>query len=189
MRWRLALAALLLAALGLRLWGIRHGLPYVYNLDENAHFVPKAIGMFGHGYNPDYFVNPPALTYLLHVVFAVWFGGRDGIGATFATDPGEVFLVARVVVALLGRRVGFVYVLAARVADRRAGLLAAALMAVAFLPAFYGREAVNDVPALLPMTLSLIGTVLVLHRGRRTAGCSPARPSGWRARPSTRPGS
>src|SRR3712207_7364600 len=47
--------------------------------DENAHFVPKAIGLFGHDWNPDYFVNPPGYTYLLHIVFAVWYGGREGV--------------------------------------------------------------------------------------------------------------
>ena len=62
----------------LRLWGFRHGLPLVYNADENAHFVAGAIGMFGHTYNPNYFINPPAFTYLLHVAFALGFGGRDG---------------------------------------------------------------------------------------------------------------
>src|SRR4051794_2464323 len=74
-RWALALAALLAGAFVLRVWGAKQGLPYAYNADENAHFVPKAIGLFGHGLNPDYFVNPPAYTYLLHLVFAVWYGG------------------------------------------------------------------------------------------------------------------
>ena len=44
----LALAALMAGALVLRLVGFRSGLPYVYNADEDAHFVPRAIGMFGH---------------------------------------------------------------------------------------------------------------------------------------------
>ena len=79
----------------LRLWGISHGLPYVYNADENAHFVPGAIGLFGHGYNPHYFVNPPAYTYLLHAVFAAWFGGREGVSSAYATHPTEVFVVGR----------------------------------------------------------------------------------------------
>ena len=57
---------LVLGALALRLWGFRQGLPLVYNADENAHFVAGAIGMFGHTYNPNYFINPPAYTYLLH---------------------------------------------------------------------------------------------------------------------------
>ena len=42
-RWPywLALAGLLAVALGLRLWGVAQGLPYAYNADENAHFVPR----------------------------------------------------------------------------------------------------------------------------------------------------
>ena len=31
---------------------------------------------------PDYFINPPAFTYLLHAAFALGFGGRDGVSAT-----------------------------------------------------------------------------------------------------------
>ena len=52
---------------------------------------------------PDYFVNPPAFTYLLHAVFAVWFGGREGVSHAFATDPTEVFIVARVAAAVSAR--------------------------------------------------------------------------------------
>ena len=58
----------------LRLMGLKTGLPYVYNADENSHFVPRAIGMFGHGLNPDYFINPPAFTYVLHALFTVRWG-------------------------------------------------------------------------------------------------------------------
>ena len=53
------LALVLCVALGLRLWGIKEGLPYVYNIDEAGHFVPKAVTMFSDGLNPRYFVNPP----------------------------------------------------------------------------------------------------------------------------------
>src|ERR1700677_2994941 len=62
-----ALGALLIGALGLRLWGLRQGLPYAYNTDEADHFVPRAVAMFAqHTLNPHYFANPPAFTYLLH---------------------------------------------------------------------------------------------------------------------------
>ena len=44
MLWRLGVAGVLLLALGLRLWGLKQGLPYAYNADENAHFLPRAIG-------------------------------------------------------------------------------------------------------------------------------------------------
>jgi hypothetical protein len=154
--------------LALRLWGIRHGMPYAYNVDENAHFVPRAIGIFGHGLNPHYFVNPPAFTYLLHAVFALWFGGRDAVGHAYATDPAEVFVLARVVSALLGTlAVWLLYVAGARLLGRRAGLLAAALLAVAFLPVFYSHLALNDAPALAPVALALAGSAGVLRHGRR----------------------
>ena len=43
------LAVVLLAGLGLRLWGVRQGLPYAYNTDEADHFVPHAVEMFEQG--------------------------------------------------------------------------------------------------------------------------------------------
>ena len=59
------LGAILVLALALRLWHLDHGLPYAYNADEELHFVPVAVKMFGGSLNPRYFENPPALTYLL----------------------------------------------------------------------------------------------------------------------------
>jgi hypothetical protein len=165
--WTLAVAVLLAGALGLRLWGIDHGLPYVYNTDENAHFVPQAIGLFGHGLHPHYFVNPPGFTYVLHGLFAAWFGGREAVGEAYATDPTQVFLLARLASALLGTlAVGLLYLAGARLAGRRAGFLAAALLAVAFLPVFYSHLALNDVPTLAPVCLALWGVGGVLRRGR-----------------------
>src|SRR3954454_463753 len=167
-RWGIAVAVLMAGALVLRLWGASHGLPYAYNADENAHFVPKAIGLFGHSWNPDYFVNPPAFTYLLHVIFAVWSGGGDGVPRRFATDPSDVFLFARVIVAICGTvGVGLLYIAGARLFDRRVGLLAAALMAVAFLPVFYSHLALNDVPTLIGVTLALVGVGGIVRRGAR----------------------
>lgn len=155
-------------ALGLRLWGIHHGLPYVYNVDEQAHFVPRAIGFFGHDYDPHYFVNPPALTYLLHVVFAVWFGGGAGVSRAYAHDPSTVFAVARATSAVLGAAsVALLCLAGARLAGRRAGLLAGGLLAVAFLPVFYGHLALNDGPALLGVCVTLVGAGGVLRYGRR----------------------
>jgi Dolichyl-phosphate-mannose-protein mannosyltransferase len=166
-RWGLAVLALCAGALALRLWGVRQGLPYAYNTDENAHFVPTAIGLFGHGWNPHYFVNPPAYTYVLHVAFAVWFGGREGVYHAYATDPGAVFVVARVTAAIVGTlAVWLLYLTGARLVDRRTGLLAAAILAAAFLPVFYSHLALNDVPTLAPIALSLWGTAGVLRFGR-----------------------
>lgn len=165
--WPAGIALLLLAALGLRVWGIRHGLPFVYNADENAHFVPQAIGMFGHSYNPGYFINPPAFTYLIHVALFLRFGGRDGVSDAYAADPGDVFVIARVLAAVLGTvAVGLLVWAGVRLFDRRTALVAGALLAVAFLPVHYAHLALNDVPTLAPLCLALVGAGGVLGRGR-----------------------
>lgn len=165
-RTAFALAAVLLGALGLRVWGIGHGLPFSYNIDEEGHFVPVAIGFFGHGLNPRYFLNPPGYTELLYAVYAVWFGGREAVAKAYVENPGEVFLIARTTVALLGTLgVWLTYMFASRLFDRRVGLLSAALAAVAFLPVFYSHLALNDVPAMAPATLALLCAALVLRRG------------------------
>lgn len=163
-----ALAAIMVAALALRLWGIQYGLPFIYNLDEGAHFVPKAVAFFGAGYDPHYFINPPAFSYLLHGIFWAWFGGRGGVSHAYALDPAAIFTVARVTAAVLGTAaVGFTAAIGARLYDRRVGLVAAVLIGVAFLPVFYAHFALNDVPALLPLTVSLYGTAGILVRERR----------------------
>jgi hypothetical protein len=164
---RLALPGILALALVLRLWGIHHGLPYAFNADENAHFVPRAIGMFGHSLNPQYFVNPPAFTYLLHLAFWARWGSREAVGDAFAIDPAAAFTIARVLSALLGAAaVGLLAWTGARLFDRRVALAAAALLAVAFLPVHYSHLAVNDMPALAPLCLSLVGAAGVYRYGR-----------------------
>jgi hypothetical protein len=160
------LAVVLLACLLLRLWGIKQGLPYSYNSDESFHFVPKAVGFFGHSLNPHYFLNPPAYSYLLYVVFDLWFGGGAAVRHAYATDPTALFLVARAVAAVLGTvAVWLTYLAGARLFGRAAGLLAAAILGAAFLPVFYSHLALDDVPALAPVALSLLGVALVLRRG------------------------
>ncbi len=167
--WPAALVALFAAALVLRLVGHKTGLPYVYNADENAHFVPRAIGMFGHGWNPDYFINPPAFTYVIHALFAVrWGTDPASIGGAFAATPTEAFTIARGASAFLGAlAVPLTAVAGARLfEDRRVGLVAGALLAVAFLPVHYSHFALNDAPTLAPLALCLIGVAGIYRTGR-----------------------
>ncbi len=162
------LAAVLLGGLGLRLWGVAQGLPYVYNSDEGDHFVPRAVAMFGHDLNPHYFANPPAFTYLLHYLFALAYGGKSGVRLAYELNPQELYTLARVAAALLGTlALWLLYATGARLFGRAVGLLAAAIEAVAFLPVFYAHLALNDVPTLAPVTLSLLGSAGVLRKGRR----------------------
>jgi 4-amino-4-deoxy-L-arabinose transferase-like glycosyltransferase len=167
-----ALGWILLGALALRLWSIKHGLPYVYNTDEEQHFVPHAVHMIGGGLNPHYFENPPALTYLLFAVFKLRFHagfpfGSSGFLHSFTHNPTAVFTSARVVVALLGTLgVGLMYWAGTRFYDRRVGLVSAVLMAVAFLPVFYSKQALNDAVTLVPLTVALVACLGVYEHAR-----------------------
>jgi 4-amino-4-deoxy-L-arabinose transferase-like glycosyltransferase len=161
------LAVVLAGGLGLRLWGVGQGLPYAYNADEADHFVPHAIAMFGHSLNPHYFANPPAYTYLLHYLFALAYGGTTGVQQAIAMHPADVYTLARLAAALLGTlALWLLYATGARLFGRGVGLLAAAIEGVAFLPVFYAHLALNDVPTLAPLTLSLLGSAGVLRKGR-----------------------
>jgi 4-amino-4-deoxy-L-arabinose transferase-like glycosyltransferase len=62
--------------------------------------------------------------------------------------------------------VWLLYVAGAKLFGRAVGLLAAALLAVSFLAVFYSHLALNDVPTLAPIALSLWGTAGVLRDGR-----------------------
>jgi Dolichyl-phosphate-mannose-protein mannosyltransferase len=167
--WPLALTGLFAVALGLRLWGIRSGLPFVYNADENNHFVPRAIGMFGHGLNPNYFVNPPAFTYVVHFLLGLrWGFSREAIGNAYAVDPTAAFVIGRAASATIGALAALLTAVAgARLIDRRTGAVAGALAAVAFLAVAYGHLALNDDPAMAPVALSLVGVAGVYKTGRR----------------------
>ena len=125
--------------------------------------------MFGqHTLNPHYFANPPAYTYVLHYLFAIAYGSMVGVQHAIAAHPADIYTLARAAAAVLGTLALWLLYGTGRavVRARRAGLLAAAIEAVAFLPVFYSHLALNDVPTLAPLTLSLLGTAGVLRKGR-----------------------
>ena len=166
--WPLSLVLLFAAAIGLRAWSLRHGLPYAYNVDEDGHFAPVAVNTVLNGWNPHYFENPPAFSYLLRVIFQVGWG-KGGLVVQWATDPEPMLLAARWTSALLGSLTCVVVALAgARMFNRFAGFVAGSVLAVAVLPVFYGHLALNDVPALLPIAIALFAAAGLL-KGARSA--------------------
>jgi hypothetical protein len=167
--WMLALGGIVAVALGLRLWGVKYGLPFAYQIDEERIYVRKAARMLDAGtLNPHYMHNPPLLTYLLEGIYAAGYGGSRAhrlIGEV--PDRGNLFLIARVLVALIGTAgVWLIFVAGKRLFDRRVGLVAALLLAVAFLPVFYSHVALNNVPAMTAALASLCGTAAILRWGR-----------------------
>lgn len=163
----LLLGLLAVVAFLLRFAGYDHGLPYVYNPDEWGHYVPRAVAFAERGYNPQYFVNPPAYTYLLHFLFAVVYGGRDHLLDLFRENPASFYATARIATAALGATAAVLqYSIARRFFDNSVAIYAGVLGAVAFLPVFQAHQAVNDVPMMVPATLSLLGTANAFRNRR-----------------------
>ncbi len=169
------LLPVVIVAFLLRIWGIGFGLPFTYHPDEHQ-YVDTALGFLSGDLNPQRFNNPALFKYLLGTLYGLWYLAGRGLG-TFesvtafqdwaATDPTPVYLLARYTSALLGTATVVVtYALGRLAYDRKTGLLAAALLAGAFLHARDSHYAVNDVPATFFVTLALFFILRVLQRGR-----------------------
>src|SRR4051812_3104794 len=162
----LVLLVLLVVGLVLRVKNNGYGLPYVYNVDEGSHFTARAVGMLAGDWNPHYFQNPSAFTYLAN--FALRFHlGKSAIDS-FKLNPTAIYETTRAVAALLC----MVGVVAIFWAGRRlykgfgVALAAATLLTFAFLPVTYSRIAVTDVGTLAPVALSIVGSVRAWEDGR-----------------------
>ena len=161
----LVLFALVVVGLVLRVKNNGYGLPYVYNVDEGSHFTARAVGMLDGDWNPHYFQNPSAFTYLAHIAIQLRFG--HAAIDQFRLDPTSIYMTTRAVAALLCI-VGIVAIFwaARRLWDTGVALAAAALLTFAFLPVTYSRIAVTDVGVLAPVALSIVGSIRVWEDGR-----------------------
>jgi len=168
----LALLALMLAVgLYLRIKNNDYGLPFVFYADEGSHFTNRAVEMFGGDPNPGYFQNPSAFTYLVHLALRLYFGHGipfgdfDHVIELYGNHPTRIYEIGRVTAALLcALGVVGVYVAAARLWDRRTGLVAAAILCFSFLAVAYSRIAVTDTGTLLPVALALFCAIRLQER-------------------------
>jgi hypothetical protein len=167
---------LVIAVVGfyLRLRHNAYGLPYVYNYDEATHFTNRAVTMFGEDFDPGYYQNPSGFTYLCYVGLRLVYGllgvhlDHGTVIRQFASDDTPIFELTRGLAAVLAMAgVGVVFWVGRRVWGTAVGLVAAALLAFAFLPVTYSRIAVTDVGTFVPVALSLWGALRIHERGLR----------------------
>jgi Dolichyl-phosphate-mannose-protein mannosyltransferase len=172
---RLILATILLAGFALRVWNNDYGLPFVYSVDEASHFASRAVEMFWQDLDPGYYQNPSAYTYLVYALLRAMYGPLGfvfdlpygNVTEQFDKDPAEIWVAARTLAAALCMvGVAATYVAARRLWGVREGLVAAAVLAFAFLPVAYSRVAVTDVGALTGVALALLFAVRAAERGR-----------------------
>src|SRR3954453_4717587 len=171
----IVLALILVAGFALRVWNIDYGLPFVYSIDEGTHFTSRAVEMFWQDLDPGYYQNPATYTYLVYAVLRVMYGPLGflfdlpfgNVTDQFDKNPTEIWIAARVLAAVLSiAGVAATYWAARRLWGIREGLVAAAIMAFAFLPVAYSRVAVTDVGALIGVSLSL-GLAVLASSSRR----------------------
>lgn len=140
------LAGVLLAALGLRLWGIAFGLPYLYHPDEPG-YVSIAQNIFKTGdLNPHFFNYPSLFFYLNALAYVPYYliGGLVGAFGSPADIAGPALLIggsgktALPSTFLLGRGVSVAFGVAAvaltfHIGRRMTGRTAVGTLAALFL--------------------------------------------------------
>jgi hypothetical protein len=151
-------------------------LPELFHPDEPA-YVLQALAV-GRGLpNGLTFANPPLFKYLLLAEYAMTYvvqrvGGAAHSPAEFVeqfrADPSLLYVIARLTSAVAGALTAVATAaLAAVVANRRAGLLAGALCAVAYLLVREAHFGVDDTLVTLLVTFGLVACVRVYKVGRR----------------------
>ena len=172
---RVLLGLTLIGGFALRIWNNDYGLPYVWSLDEGSHFASRSVEMFWQGYDPGYYQNPAAYTYLVYGLLRAMYGPLGfifdlpfgNITEQFSKDPTEIWVAARTLAAVLCM-LGVVatYWAARRLWGAREGVVAAAILSFAFLPVAYSRVAVTDVGSMIGVALALYGSVRAHEEGR-----------------------
>ena len=171
---RLAIvAAILLLAAAVRLWGIRYGLPWLFYFHDEPQIVLRAL-RFGTGdLNPHFFIWPGTL--LLYLAFASyvalfavgrllgWWAGKEAFAAAYFRDPTAFYLLPRLQSVAFGVwTVWLAWGFGAAAYSTPVGLAAALGLALHGLHAHYSH-------LVHPVTAMTAFTVLGLWAAWRTA--------------------
>lgn len=172
------LCLILLVAVLLRLDGVGFGLPALNDADEPL-FMATAVEMLSKStLDPGWFGHPGTITFyslMLVVLLVGGFGiltGRfadfDAFAAAVYTDPGIVFLPARLLMVAFGVAcVWMTWRLGKRLGGDRVGLVAAAILAVNAVQVEYSQIVRTDVQASLFMLLCAQSALAIARDGRR----------------------
>ena len=145
---RLALAAVLLVAVLLRAVGLGAGLPLLLQVDEPL-VIDRVEAFLGGDLNPRWFYYPSLTMYLSWGLVKLW-------GLVERFDPAHMYMAGRAVAAILATvTVWLAWLMGGHLGGRRAGLLAAALVALFPLHVQLSHQAGVDVPAACFATLAL----------------------------------
>jgi len=147
---------ILAVGLGLRLWGIGHGMPYVYDPDE-PNMVVLAGGMLGNmDFNPHWFGHPATtliyllagldvLTYVFGLLLGV-FNSPEDFRTFYHNDPSILYIFGRILIVLFSvASIYLIYCITEKIISKKAGYLAAFLLAIAPLYVSFSKYVRSDI--------------------------------------------
>lgn len=170
------LAVIFILGFVLRIVGINFGLPDLYHADESI-VVNHAMGYGSGDFNPHFFKIPPLISYLLFVIYGLYFliglvlrrfENIDAFINLFLTDPGSFYLLGRVIFGvILGTTTVYaLYRFSKKFFSTIHALLSSFFLALCFLHVRDSHYTYVDIPLLFVMVISFCPILNVLVRGR-----------------------
>ncbi len=157
-----------------RFLGVWFGLPDLFHADEPV-VVNHALAFGSGDFNPHFFNIPPLVSYLLFLVYGIYFvlgkavgmfsGPQDFLSA-FLMSPTSFYLIARILFgALIGTvTIYLIYRLGKKFFSLEHGLLAAALLALNFLHVRDSHYIYVDIPLAAVLVLSFFPVLTLIER-------------------------
>ncbi len=174
-RWWIG--AILVLAFILRWWGSGFGLPHLYHADEPI-VVNQALAYGAGTLKPVYLKIPQFVSLMVFACFGAYFlvlkafgiiKNPEAFGQLFLSDPTSFYLLARIVFGVLPGVlcIYLVYRLGKRLISPKHGLVAAFLLATAFLHVRDSHYIYMDIPLLCLFVGSFFPIDGVLTQGRK----------------------
>lgn len=138
------LLIIILAGFFLRLWGIGFGLPYQLHQDESI-VVNHAVAYGSGDFNPHFFAIPPFVSYLLSLVYGIYFillklcgylQTMNEFALSFFKDPSIFYVLGRIFIGVIPGTlsIALTYSLYKHIfVSLKGALFAAAVVAFSFL--------------------------------------------------------
>lgn len=165
---KVGLAAVIVTALVLRVWGIGQGIPFALGVDE-PEIIERVLRMMRTGdFHPHFFDYPTLYIYVQLIVACVGFVIRAAAGAVqplYELRAADLYFWGRIFTALLGTlTVYVVYQIGLRWGARHA-LLAAALLAVMPNHVRESHYVLTDVPLTFLVALAFLQSLRAVEKG------------------------
>ncbi|MEK7791048.1 MAG: glycosyltransferase family 39 protein [Deltaproteobacteria bacterium] len=164
--FRLPLFWILLFGFLIRLAGIEFGLPDVYHADEPM-MVNHAVSYASWDFNPHYFKLPPLLSYLLFIIYGIYFaigclfgffGSISEFQELFIANPTSFYLLSRFIFGVLFGTASIYLVYSLSVSffkEKGIALLSSFFLAFSFLHVIHSHYVYHDIPMVFFILLTV----------------------------------